>query len=149
MRIWIGLILCAAAMCAAEKPAAGKTSTKPAKQATRARKAASVKLPPGAVEAGADTWHYTDREGRKWIYRKTPWGLSRFEDRDKAATPETAKGEAATLRAFDDGDYVRFERPGPFGVYKWRQSKSKLNEEEQRAWERAQAPAPTDSGGQK
>ncbi len=149
MRIWIGLILCAAALCAAEKPAAGKTSTKAAKrQAAGTRKPAALTLPPGAVEAGPDTWHHTDRQGRKWVYRKTPWGLTRLEEKQGAANKEGGSTQAAVIRAFDDGEHVRFERPGPFGVYRWRRSKSELNDEERRAWERAQASRPQDSGGQ-
>ena len=129
------VFITAAAMYAAGKPAAAKPAAP--KQANRTARTAEVTIPPGAVQSDPSTWRYTDPQGRQWIYRKTPWGMARFED--KAGTPEEAaarQAELASMKAADDGEYVRFERPGPFGVYKWRQKKTELNDLEKQAWER-------------
>jgi hypothetical protein len=42
------------------------------------------------------------------------------------------------VRAFDEGDVIRFERPGPFGVSQWKTRKSDLNEHERAVWAREQ-----------
>jgi hypothetical protein len=41
--------------------------------------------------------------------------------------------------ATDDGEAVRFERLGPFGIYHWRRNKSELDAGEQAAWDRERA----------
>ncbi|HWQ53311.1 MAG TPA: hypothetical protein VN442_06480 [Bryobacteraceae bacterium] len=145
MRIWICLFVAVAALCAAEKPAATKARAK--QEANRTRKVEAVVVPPGAVETEPGTWQYTDKQGRKWIYRKTPFGMARVEDKQSAEEPSSAADpKAESLEAFEDGEFVRFERKGPFGVYKWRRSKKDLNTAEQQAWDRAQASAARESG---
>ena len=72
---------------------------------------------------------YTDPQGKTWIYRTTPFGVARYEE---APAPPPAPMPGA--RAFDDGDYVRFERPGPFGTYHWRTKKADLDETEKALW---------------
>ena len=42
-----------------------------------------------------------------------------------------------TITATEDGDTIRFERAGPFGVYKWQKKKSELADDERAAWERS------------
>jgi hypothetical protein len=96
-------------------------------------------IPAAAVESEPGSFHYTDAQGKKWIYRKTPFGVARWQD-DSAA--EAAR-KAEPSKSFDnvtataDGDTIRFERPGPFGTYRWTKQKSELNEMEQAAWARA------------
>jgi hypothetical protein len=98
-------------------------------------------LPAKAVQQDANTYTYTDGQGKKWVYRRTPFGLSRFEDRETtAADKENLKKDSALIQAFDDGEFVRFERPSPFGVYRWKQKKTELSQVEQAAWDRARAP---------
>jgi hypothetical protein len=142
MKTWIAILATGAAMWAADKPAERKAAdTKPAtKQASRMR--APETVPAGAVETNPGTWHYTDAAGRKWIYRQTPWGLARFEDKQGVtANGEAQKKEADVIKAVEDGDSIRFERPGPFGTYKWSRKKTELNESEQKAWDRARTGA--------
>jgi hypothetical protein len=38
----------------------------------------------------------------------------------------------------EDGETVRFERAGPFGVTKWQRKKTELNEVEHAVWDREQ-----------
>jgi len=97
-------------------------------------------LPAKAVQVDANTYTFTDEHGKKWIYRRTPFGLTRFEPRDTTAVDqENVKKDSAYINAFDDGEFVRFERPGPFGVYKWKQKKTELSPVERAAWDRARA----------
>lgn len=104
--------------------------------------AAELKLPAGATMTEPGTYTYTDPQGKKWIYRKTPFGLSKAEDKPAPAAETNAAAEAA-YTATEDGDGVRFERPGPFGVYKWRKKKSDLTDDEKAAWERSQGKSPS------
>ena len=145
-RLCICIMAAAAALLAADKPA---RKSAPAASARRAQKAAPAKLtlPAGAVEAGVATWHYTAPDGTRWIYRKTPFGLVRFEDKPAAATQTAAREkqdekQVESIKAFEDGDSVRFERPGPFGVYKWSRKKADLDDQERQAWERSRVEAP-------
>jgi hypothetical protein len=116
-------------MSAADQEAAKKQKAQAA--------AAKPVLPPGAVQTAAGTYSYTDPQGKKWTYRQTPFGMAKIEERDTSAvTAEIEKKQAEQMRAFEDGDSVRFERPGPFGVYRWKQKKTELNSLEQTVWDR-------------
>ena len=99
---------------------------------------AELTLPPGAKQVDPATYTFTDPQGKKWIYRKTPFGLARIEDKpvEASSAPVSAGAE---ITAKEDGDTIRFERPGPFGTYRWEKKKSDLTEDEKAAWERLQA----------
>src|SRR5437879_1051591 len=100
---------------------------------------AEIVIPAGAMLVEPGTYTFTDAQGKKWMYRKTPFGIAKFEDKP-ADAPATA---AATITATEDGDSVRFERPGPFGPYRWQKKKTELDSDERAAWERSLAkPAP-------
>ena len=94
-------------------------------------------VPAGAEKLGPETWRYKDPSGKTWIYRRTPFGVTRSEEDEKAA-PETAAGPASQIIAVEDGDSVRFVRRTPFGERKWSRKKTELDEMERAAWERAQ-----------
>jgi hypothetical protein len=110
---------------AAEKKASPKKDPAPPAEMT---------LPPGAKLVEPGTYTFTDKDGKKWIYRQTPFGLSRAEDKPVEAAPAAA---GPPITATEDGDIVRFERPGPFGVYRWEKKKSELADDERAAWERS------------
>jgi hypothetical protein len=105
-----------------------------------------LQIPAGATESEPGTFRYTDANGKKWIYRKTPFGVARLEETPagKAAAPDSglradvksSDVKGGDMKATEDGDTIRFERPGPFGVYKWQKKKSELDETEQAAWNR-------------
>ena len=98
-----------------------------------------VEIPAGAVQGRDGAYRYTDGlTGKKWIYRRTPFGVARVEDKPVAARPpEVPPGMTAT----EDGEAIRFERPSPFGTYRWQRKKTELNEMEQAAWDREKARA--------
>jgi hypothetical protein len=99
-----------------------------------------LEIPKGAVETEPGTFRHTDAAGKKWVYRKTPFGVSRMEEKGAGAAAEPAKPAAAdsyqNVRAFEEGDSIRFERPGPFGVSQWKTKKSDLNASERAVWTR-------------
>ena len=101
---------------------------------------ATITIPKNAVESAPGTYHYTDAQGKKWIYRQTPFGVARLpEDADRPAPPVALPDPSAGIKATAEGDIIHFERPGPFGVYKWQKNKSELDDVERAAWSRAMA----------
>jgi hypothetical protein len=116
------IILCAAAIGA---PAATKkkTQTPPAPQA--------ITIPKDAV-ANPDgiSYSYTDKQGKKWTYTKTPFGIMK-----SPTSADSAGGGApdvSSTKAIDNGETVRFERPGPFGTMSWEKKKADLTDDERR-----------------
>jgi hypothetical protein len=120
-----------AAQPAAQKAPAQKAPTP--KAPTPARQIQAVEIPAGAVEYEPGAFRHTDAQGKKWIYRKTPFGVARMEDRPSEPPPDTS---AAFTKATEAGDTVRFERPGPFGTYRWERKKTELTASEKAIWER-------------
>lgn len=124
------LLIPVALVCAAEKPQPAKRTTKPKPAA--AAQAQSV-VPPGAVEVEPNLYRHIDTNGKAWLYRKTPFGISKM---DESATQELLKAQAAAaastakVRATDKGDIVRFERSTPMGSQSWEKKKSELTAEE-------------------
>ena len=118
---------------------------------------AGAELPPGvpkgSVEIAPGSYQYTDKDKKVWLYRKTPFGLQRSLADEKEGTqpspaesPAHAKtpfgpagGAGPTVRAIEDGDSIRFERPTPFGASKWTTKKSELTADERKIWEAQQA----------
>lgn len=108
------------------KPA--QTSSQPASQS------GSITIPPDAVQLSPQVYRYKDADGKVWIYRRTPFGISKMEDRsgDQAASAVPAKSKIK-VQAFDKGDTVRFEQQTPMGPRVWERKKSELSAEE-KAW---------------
>lgn len=124
--VLIALVLLAGASPAAEKKARKQKGPAPVAQ---------VVLPPDAVRIDDRTYSHTDNRGKKWIYQQTPFGWSR---RDADAEPAAAATPAQVeTRVVEDGDTLRFERPGPFGLYKWTKKKSELTDDEQALWKQS------------
>jgi hypothetical protein len=118
-------------------PAAPKAAAKTAPKVGDASK--PMAIPSDAVLGEDGDYHYTDPEGKKWIYRRTPFGVTRLEDSPERAAAKTAAANGAGIKATEDGDIVRFERLGPFGVWKWEKKKSDLDDTEKAALRNAQA----------
>jgi hypothetical protein len=91
-------------------------------------------LPADAKEVEPNTYRYTDPKGTKWIYRQTPFGLTRYEDKEPVEK-KAEKPQSEPVKATEDGDSIRFERHTPFGVQRWVRKKAELNAEEQRIWD--------------
>ena len=135
MKLLLLLTISLSTLLAAETPA-HKTKAQPAAARTAAQAKAQPAIPAGAVQSADGTWRYTDAQGKHWCYRRTPFGISKYED--KPAVP-AAEPRTARIKATEDGDQVRFERPGPFGPYRWTRKKTELDATERAAWESQQA----------
>ena len=123
------LLLTAAGLAAQASASTGPSAPKAAKKATAATKATTpqpLTIPADAVANADGTFAWTDKQGKKWTYVKTPFGVMRSE-----VTPApTASASLAGVKAFDEGDKVRFEQPSPFGVIKWEKKKTEMTDEE-------------------
>ncbi len=104
-----------------------------------------VKIPPDAVKIDANTSRHTDAQGRTWIYRRTPFGVIKQEEKpgESAAKALTAAGEEPPpgMKVREEKDLLHFERPTPFGVYRWSRPKTELTEMERIVWERSRKAA--------
>jgi len=68
---------------------------------------------------------------------QTPFGPMKVAER---SDPRFVQRPDATV-AYEQGHSIRFERPTPFGVLRWIQKKTELNDVEKAAWERAGGPS--------
>src|SRR5579871_6461763 len=140
-------IIVMAASMAAQDPAKtpvktpAKTAAKPAVKAAPA----TLTIPKDAVETSTGFYKWTDKDGKAWTYRRTPFGVSRWpaDPAEGNQKTDSASGAAAETRlnAVDDqttakevGDSIRFERNSPFGKRSWLRKKTELNDSEQAIW---------------
>jgi len=128
MRLIRQLILLAALPLLAAAPDKKKPPARPAPPA------APTVIPKEAKQIEPYTWRYTDRQSQTWIYRKTPFGVVRYPEPPPEAKPVETIPEGMT--ATEEGDLIRFERPSPFGKYRWTRKKTELTDLEHRVWER-------------
>lgn len=131
----LSLMIIGTLAAADQKPAAKKDAP------VKAKPAQEIKIPEGAVEIEPYTYRYTDAKGQKWLYRKTPFGVMRWEDKPESVeTAQRTQDENArlvdTTTAVEDGDSIRFERATPFGPMKWQRKKTELNDVERAVWDR-------------
>ncbi len=118
-------------------PAPARTAKQKAKPSAPAP-GGSISIPADAVEISPQAYRYKDADGKSWIYRKTPFGISKMEERPNALTPEQmAQGASAVpakskikVRAIEEGDTVRFEQLTPMGNRVWERKRSELTPEE-------------------
>ena len=130
----LNLLLTGAAVLAAP---AQNAQPAPAPAAKPAAKPAPLTVPAGAVQVSPGLYRWTDKDGKGWMYRRTPFGVSRWEAKSDAAGGQKAIIEQTT--AVEHGDSIRFERVTPFGKRSWVKKKADLDETEQKIWARQQA----------
>jgi len=125
-----------------------QTSVKPAQKNLTPQQKASAALPTvpkDAEEAGPNLYRYTDAQGKHWMYRKTPFGVSKWEEKPGEPEPRPEPPASAGLTATDLGDSVQFQRPTPFGPQKWIRKKVEMTDDEKAAFaalEQAKQPVP-------
>ena len=120
--------------------------------------AGQAAVPKGAKEVEPGVFRHTDSAGKTYLYRKTPFGVTKsLETAEKAEAPRTSKSTQATtpfgassqektaegVKVRERGDVLEFERPSPFGVSRWTRKKDELTEAERDLWERSRSPRPT------
>ena len=119
------VILFAAAVGAQAADDSKSAKTAPAPQA--------LTIPKDAVKDANGTYSYTDKQGKNWLYRDSPFGVIRTAAPEPAADAQAKpKPPAAAIKVIDKGDTVQFERSTPFGPTKWEKKKSDLTDEERK-----------------
>ena len=109
------------------KASKAKTPVPPKPKAVQ--QAPVTTIPKGATQVEPNLYRATDSNGKTWMYRQTPFGLSKWEDTGAAAQqPPPAQSEPVAIT--DLGDSIRFEKKTPFGATKWTRKKSELTDEE-------------------
>lgn len=134
-----GLVFSAAGQStSSDSKNSGTTSTDPKK--TAPKKVAKVPDPPvipkDATPLPDGSYRYVDKDGKKWIYRSTPFGVSKAEERPVAPVVQKPSDDPTTSQ--DAGDSVRFSRPTPFGPKIWTTKKAELSTYEKGIWDRDQ-----------
>jgi hypothetical protein len=124
----------------AKKPAAPPKSSPTAAQAARAQ-SQTQSIPAGATQVEPNMYRYTDSNGKTWMYRQTPFGISRWEEGAVPAPQPTAKSDPVSVT--DLGDSVRFDKKTPFGGSSWVRKKTELNDEEKALVDAQRQPAET------
>src|ERR1039458_7120288 len=87
----------------AKKPAtkaAPKAAAKAAPKVTDGSK--PMPIPAEAVLAADGDYHYTDPQGKKWIYRKTPFGVARMEDTPQLTATRGPDASGAGIKATEE-----------------------------------------------
>ena len=117
----------------ASAPAKKVTSRAPA-VAAKKDVIAPLTLPTAAVPSGPNQWTHTDAEGKEWIYRQGPFGLTRAP-KHAAVVSESRLHEGISV--VEQGDRVQFSRQGPFGLTQWTKKLDEVNEVERTAMEKS------------
>jgi Flp pilus assembly protein TadG len=138
------LVMTAASLAAQASASTGTTAPKATNKAVAAKKATTaapkpLTIPTDAVANGDGTYTWKDKQGKSWTFVKTPFGVMKSET---SAAPTTTASSLTGVKAFDDGDKVRFERPSPFGPIKWEKNKTELTDDERNLLN-SQAPSQT------
>lgn len=129
--------LFAAAFCAQAK------DEKSDRTATTAPAAAALSIPKDATKNADGTYSYTDKEGKKWVYVNTPFGVMKNPATNDAAGRQPQPSTAT--KVIDKGDSVRFEQPGPFGTISWEKKKSDMTDQERQIVESQKQTAKPDA----
>ena len=98
-------------------------------------------IPAGAIEVNPGVFRHVDKDGKAWLYRRSPFGLLKTQDPGNEAEKKEQAGESAEsgVTAVEEGDNIRFSRRGPFGRSEWVRKKSELTADEREVWQRQQA----------
>lgn len=118
--------------------------------------AAQASVPKDATEIEPGVYKHTDSAGKTYKYKKTPFGVVKSAD-EVSKTPATnatpfgevkspAPAPVQAIKVSERGDSLDFERPSPFGSYKWTRKKAELTEAEREAWDRSRAKTTAASG---
>ena len=118
-----------------------QTAKQAAKKPARQDTASATEIPAGAKQVEPYIYRYTDAQGKTWMYRQSPFGIMKWEEKE---APRPQVQNADSIAVADLGDSVRFTRKGPFGDQVWTSKKSDLSVEEKAILEREQRKQPVD-----
>jgi hypothetical protein len=103
-----------------------KTDAPPA-----AKTAQPLTIPKDAVLNANGSYSWTDKSGQKWLYNKTPFGVSKIQDTTGSAPSGfAAVPQSQIVKTTDNGDTVKFTKQSPFGATTWEKKKSEMTDEE-------------------
>ena len=116
----------------ATKAKASVPPAAPIRKATPAPAASSgiQGIPAGAVKIDENTYRMQEKDGKVWLYRRNPFGVSKIEEKEASKMGRTLTPTETPATVSDLGDSYRFERAGPFGAKTWTKKKSELNDDE-------------------
>ena len=143
MKYSLVLVLILGSAAAQPNPSPAKTTQK-----AETNKNATPVIPAGAVEVEPNIFKHTDKAGKVTYYRRSPFGVAYYTPPEKD-TSNSATRSAATSAStgettgVDQGDSVKFTRPGPFGLYTWTRKKSEMNDEEKADFEKSKSNSAT------
>ena len=103
-------------------------------------KTLAAAIPEGATQVEPYIYRYTDTQGKRWMYRQTPFGVTKWEEKD---TPKPAADSLEPIVVTDLGDSVRFSHKYPFGEQVWTRKKAELTDEDRAIIERSKPTRPT------
>ena len=101
---------------------------------------ASNAIPANAVKIDEQTYKVKEKDGKTWVYRRTPFGLSRVAEEQFRKQEDAAPirpSSQSSVRVIDLGDEYKFERAHPFGIQVWKRKKAELTGEEKGYIEKA------------
>ena len=138
MKRFFALAIMLVPVVAQPKPAPAPAKTTGKASPKKAVAPSTTEIPAGAIEVSPNSYKYTDKAGKKWVYHRTPFGISKAEEGLESETNAAKqKSDAASpeTQVTEQGDSLKFVRPGPFGNYTWVKKKADLDESEQAAYE--------------
>jgi hypothetical protein len=136
--VTIGVVL-AAALQAQAPPQ--KATGQPGTEGRRQAGASDAAKAPAESQSAASTGQKqagsaSSKDGKTYVQHQTPFGTAKYEAKPEEKAVEEAPSD---VRAYDQGDTVRFEKKTPFGVSRWTRKKSELDASERAILAREQA----------
>jgi len=105
-------------------------------------------VPVEALPLADGVWRWIDPQQKVWLFQEMPSGLMKTEEPkgQPAAVGQTGQklgddrpdAVQDLMSVKEEGDSLRFSRPGPFGKYSWVKKKTQLDRDETAVWERTQ-----------
>jgi len=130
----IVFIMLSAGTLAFAQTAATKTAAKPAVTAKapvkRAAAVETITLPAAAKQVGDGVWEHTDAAGKQWVYKKMPFGLTRFDKTEFQARYAGSNSVPPEMTVEDRNGTYEFTRRTPFGGVKYSKKLDDMNETE-------------------
>jgi hypothetical protein len=123
-------------------PTPQKKPFTPNKTPVQKAPAPALTIPDSAVQVNPNLYRYTDSSGKAWLYRKTPFGIARYEE-SAVSAPEPAPSKSEPTVVTDLGDSYRFERKTPFGGSSWVRKKTELTDDEKALVDHPSQPSPS------
>ena len=111
-------------------PAKAKAPAKATSAAAPPASGAIQGIPAGAVKIDENTYRFQEKDGKVWLFRRSPFGVSKVEEQQAANIGKPLPAPETPATVSDLGDSYRFERSGPFGSKVWTKKKSELTPEE-------------------